>query len=127
MTYDQVKNSYILKIVKRALMKQYPWIKDVELEQNDFDDYKTVMFLNLYIDPYMLGDENDWTVASWVKPGYDAGTTIGMFFKERFPYHEVSDDVNGFIDNVTDSPAIPEELRLPKPKNSFHVSSFISI
>lgn len=108
-------------------MREYPWIKDVELEQNDFDNYKTVMFLNLYIDPHMLGDENDWTVASWVKPGYDAGITIGMFFKERFPYHEISDDINHFIDNVTDSPAIPEELRLSKPRNSFHVGSYISI
>jgi hypothetical protein len=127
MIYDQVKDSYLFRIVKRALMKQYPWIKDVELDKDDFDNYKTVMFLNLYIDPYILGDENDWTIASWVKPGYDAGTTIGMFFNERFQYHEISDDVNDFIGNVTDSPAIPEELKIPKPKNSFHVGSFISI
>ena len=127
MTYEQVNNSYVLKIIKRVLMREYPWIKDVELEQNDFVDYKIVMFVKLYIDPYELGYENDWTVASWVKPGYDAGITIGMFFKERFPYHEISDDVNHFIDSVTDSPAIPEELRLSKPRNSFHVGSYISI
>jgi hypothetical protein len=127
MTYEQIKDSYPFRIVRRALMKQYPWIKDVELDQDDFDNYKTVIFLNLYIDPHMLGDENDWTVASWVKPGYNAGSTIGMFFIERFPYHEVSDDVNHFIDNVTDSPAIPDELRLSKPRNSFHVGSYISI
>jgi hypothetical protein len=90
MTYEQIKDSYPFRIVRRALMKQYPWIKDVELDQDDFDNYKTVIFLNLYIDPHMLGDENDWTVASWVKPGYNAGSTIGMFFIERFPYHEVS-------------------------------------
>jgi hypothetical protein len=127
MTYDQVKNSYILKIVKRALMKQYPWIKDVEIDEEDFENYNYNIFLNVFIDPSILAEEHGYTIASWVGPGYDGGHGIGMFFKDRGDFSHINKEVGNLIDDVTDSPAIPEELRLSKPKNSFHVGSFISI
>ncbi len=126
MRYEQVNNSYIFKIIKRALKTQYPWIIDVELDEHEFDNYKTTMFLNLYIDPRMLGDEYGWTVAPWVKPGYDAGSTIGMFFKDRGSLR-LNDEVDDFMWDVTSSPAIPDDLKPPPPKNNFSVGSYISI
>lgn len=127
MTVDQVKDSYMFRIIKRALMKKYPWIKDVEVDEEDFENYKHNIFINVFVDPSILADENDWTVASWVEPGYDAGSTLGMFFRDRGSFSYINDEVNDFLYNVTNSPAIPEDLRLPSQRNTFAISSFISI
>lgn len=127
MTVDQVKDSYMFRIVKRALMKQYPWIKDVEVDEEDFENYKHNIFINVFVDPSILADENDWTVASWVEPGYYAGSTLGMFFRDRGSFSHINDEVNDFLYNVTNSPAIPEDLRLPSQRNTFAVGSYISI
>lgn len=127
MTVEQLKESYMFKIIKRALMKQYPWIKDVEIDEKDFDDYKITIFLNVYIDPYELGEEMGWEVARWVEQGYFAGTSVGMFFKGSNPeYRELSDEVNDFVDEIRLSPAIPDDLRIPPPKNSWSISEFVS-
>lgn len=127
MTVDQVKDSYMFRIIKRALMKQYPWIKDVEVDEEDFEEYNYNLFLKLYIDPSILAEENDWTIASWVEPGYDAGSTVGMFFRDRGSFSHINDEVNDFLDDVSHSPAIPEDLKLPSQRNNFAVGSFISI
>ena len=128
MTIEQIKESYMFRIIKKALMREYPWIKDVEVDEKDFNDYKTIIFLRAYIDPYELGEEMDWEVARWVTPGYDGGTTLSMFFKRNDPdYYGLTDEVNEFIDEVRISPAIPDELKLPPPKNAWSITDFISI
>ena len=127
MTVEQVKESYMFRIIKKTLMREYPWIKDVEIDEKDFDDYKTIIFLRAYIDPYELGEEMDWEVARWVEPGYDGGTSVGMFFKGNNPeYRELTDEINDFVDEIRISPAIPDDLKLPPPKNSWSITDFIS-
>ena len=127
MTVEQVKESYMLRIIKKTLMREYPWIKDVEIDDRDFDDYKTIIFLRAYIDPYELGEQMDWEVARWVTPGYDGGTTLSLFYNGNNPeYRHLTDEVNDFIDEVRISPAIPDELKLPPPKNAWSISGFIS-
>lgn len=127
MTADEVKQSYMFRIIKRALMKQYPWIKDVEVNEEEFDNYFRVIFLNVFIDPYILGEEYDWEVARWVEPGYNS-SSVGLFFKDRHPqFSDLNVEVNNFIWSVINSPAIPDELKLPKPKDDFSVGDYISI
>lgn len=118
----------MFRIIKKALMREYPWIKDVEVDEREFNDYKTIIFLRAYIDPYELGEQMDWEVAQWVTPGYDGGTTLSLFFKRNDPdYYGLTDEVNEFIDEVRISPAIPDELKLPPPKNAWSITDFISI
>jgi hypothetical protein len=127
-TIEEIEQSYVYKILKRILKKQYKWIKDVELDKEDFDKYKYNIFLNIIIDPYELGQEKDWEVARWVvnEPNYEA-SILGMFFKGRDPnYSLTTDEVQDFMYSITNSPAIPEDLRLPKPKNEFMVGNYIS-
>lgn len=127
MTIEQIKESYMFRIIKKALMRQYPWIKDVEIDGKNFNDYKTVIFLDIYFDPYELGEQMDWEVARWVTPGYDGGTTLSLFYNGNNPeYRHLTDEVNDFIDEVRISPAIPDELKLPPPKNAWSISGFIS-
>ena len=127
MTADEVKQSYMFRIIKRALMKQYPWITNVEVNEEEFDNYFRVIFLNVFIDPYILGEEYGWEVARWVEPGYNS-SSVGLFLKDRHPqFSELNDEVNNFIWSVINSPAIPDELKLPKPKDDFSVGDYISI
>jgi hypothetical protein len=127
-TPQDIEQSYVFKIVKRILKKQYKWIKDVEIDKEDFDNYKYNIFLTLTIDPYELAQEKDWEVARWVvnEPNYEA-SILGMFFKGRDPnYSQTTDDIQDFMYSITNSPAIPDDLRLPKPKNEFMVGNYIS-
>ena len=127
-TIEEIEQSYVYKILKRILKKQYKWIKDVELDKEDFDKYKYNIFLNLIIDPYELAEEQGWEVARWVvnEPNYES-STLGMFFKGRDPnYSLTTDEVQEFMYNITKSPAIPEDLRLPRPKDEFMVGNYIS-
>ena len=127
MTAEEVKESYMFRIIKRALMKEYPWITNVEVNEEEFDNYFRVIFLNVFIDPYILGEEYDWEVARWVEPGYNS-SSVGLFFKDRHPqFSELNVEVNNFIWSVINSPAIPDELKLPKPKDDFSVGDYISI
>jgi hypothetical protein len=126
MTIEEIEQSYVFKIVRRALLQQYKWITDVKIDKNDFDSYKHIIFLDVYIDPNLLGEEYDWEVARWVEPGYSS-SSVGMFFKRRHEsYSEVTIEVNDFIDRVSNSPAIPNELRLTPPKDDFMVGDYIS-
>ena len=129
MTVQELEESYMFRIIKRSIMKEYPWVKDVKIDQEDFENYKRVVFLNLSIDPYELGQEKDWEVASWVRnePHYE-GSTIGMFFRGRNDeYHELNDEMNTTIEYISDSPAIPDDLRLKTTRNSFSIGNFISV
>jgi hypothetical protein len=125
-TPEEVEQSYVFKIVRRALIQEYPWITEVKVDKNDYDNYKHNIFLDVYIDPHVLGEEYDWDVARWVEPGYSS-SSVGMFFRGRHEsYSDVTQEVNDFMLRVCHSPAIPDELRLPKPKDDFVVGSYIS-
>lgn len=137
-TMEQIEQSYVFKIVKRILKKQYKWIKDVELDKEDFDNYKYNIFLNLTIDPYELGEEKGWEVARWVtnEPNSSGesvyrhyeSSALGMFFKGRDPnYSQTTDDIQDYIYDIVKSPAIPDDLRLPKPKDTFMIGNYISV
>lgn len=127
MEIDVVKKSYMFKIVKRALMNQYKWIKDVTIDEEDYEKYTYNIFLNLKIDPYMLAEENQWEVAPWVikDPTY-LSTGLSMFFKGRSEkYRDISDSIDDLLQDIIMSPAIPNDLRLPKPKQNFVVGSYM--
>lgn len=127
MEIDVVKKSYMFKIVKRALMNQYKWIKDVTIDEEDYEKYTYNIFLKLKIDPYMLAEENQWEVAPWMikDPNYSS-TGLSMFFKGRSEkYRDISDSIDDLLQDIIMSPAIPNDLRLPRPKQNFVVGSYM--
>ena len=132
MTLDELYDNYHFKVVKRAIMREYPWIKDVWVKEDELNKYGLI-FLNLDIDPIMLGEEQGWTMTPWVLKAYENGKNYnGMYlslFYDKLNYDEVKDlqdDLNSLANSVGISPAFPKDLLLPGQRTftigDFHVN-----
>ena len=67
MTVEEVKDNYTYKIVRKVLMREYPWIKDVQVDVPGLEKFDYALFLDVYINPYELGEERGYNVARWIE------------------------------------------------------------
>lgn len=110
-------------------MKEYPWITDVQLDDNEFDSYKYSNFIYLTINPIILGEEQGWDLAPWTIRSIknnepEHSPVLGMYFKGGHDYNSIVDELSDFITDICRSPAIPDELKLQQPKDTFHISGY---
>lgn len=130
MTPEQLENNYEYKVVKRALMREYPWIKDVTFTPNELDQYNLI-FLNLIVDPIQMRDTYGYGFNPWVVSRIERGEN----YRGNYPsllfdvsYEQGKDDIidplNKMIEQIHKSPAIPEDMRLPKGR-SFQATTFV--
>jgi hypothetical protein len=117
-TVEQLYDNYEFKVVKRALMKQFPWIKDITVDQEQLDKYNLI-FMDLDIDPLTLGEENGWDMTSWVKKATEDGKEYkGMYlslFYDNVHYNDTRDltnDMERTIAQIHQSPALPSDLKI---------------
>ena len=88
MTYEQIIDNYEYKVVKRLLKKEYPWIKDVVVkDDNDEINKYNLIFLDVTIDPYELGRQEDWTVTRYLERSINEqgeywSPYLSMFYKD---------------------------------------------
>lgn len=132
MTAEEVENNYTYKVIRKVLMREYPWIKDVRLDAPRMVNFKYVIFLDIFIDPYVLGKEHEWKVARWIESSirnnepYES-MSLSLFFNGSMDeMRELKDDVNKTIEDVQKSPAIPPEMRLPTSDARLMIGSFIT-
>ena len=130
MTPEQLENNYEYKVVKRALIREFPWIKDVTFTPNELDQYNHI-FLNLIVDPAQMGEYYGYTFNPWIIGRINRGEKyIGNYPSLIFDvsYEQGKEDIinplNDMIEQIRNSPALPEDLRLPKGR-SFQATSFI--
>ena len=130
MTQEEVENNYVYKIVRKVLMREYPWIKDVQLDVPRLENFTYVIFLDIFIDPYELGKEQEWDVARWIDRSVEQGEqyesmSLSLFFVgSTEDMRELKNDVNTTIEDIQRSPAIPPEMRMPEAR--FMVGSFFT-
>jgi hypothetical protein len=137
MTQQEIENNYTYKIVRKVLMREYPWIKDVQLDVSGLDKFEYVIFLDVYINPYELGEERDFKVAKWIeqsirnKEDYYTSVITMYFEGSSDEMREVTQELNDTISVTQNSPAIPVDLRLPDNKRfmvgSYHLADDITI
>jgi len=137
MTQQEIENNYTYKIVRKVLMREFPWIKDVQLDVPGLEKFQYVLFLNIYMNPYELGEERDFKVAKWIEQAIrnneDYNTSvITMYFEgSSDEMREVTQELNDTISATQNSPAIPVDLRLPENKRfmvgSYHLTDDITI
>jgi len=128
-TQEEIYNNYEFKVVKRALMNQFPWIKDITVDQEQLDRYN-IVFLNFDIDVTMLGEEYEWTLTPWVLRASKEnkryhGMYLGLFF-QSVGYDEtkhIIEDIEKTIKDINKSPALPSELKM-KGDRRFSVGDF---
>jgi hypothetical protein len=101
------------------------------------EKYKYVLFLDLYIDPYELGNERGYKVARWIdsavrnKEDYDT-TVITMYFEgSTDEMRAITQELNDTIEATQNSPAIPQDMRLPTDKRfmvgQYHLTDNLSV
>ena len=130
MTPEELQNNYEYKVVRRALMKEFPWIKDVTFDPEELDQYNLI-FLNLIVDPAKMGEQYGWEMNTWVKRAYEEGQMYrgnypSLLFNVTYEVgrDEINDPITRMFEEIHSSPTLPEDMRLPKGR-VFQVGSFI--
>ena len=137
MTAQEIQDNFTYKIVRKVLLREFPWIKDVQLNIQDLERFVHVIFLDVYINPYILGEERGFEVANWIessirnKEDYDTSVITMYFNGSSDEMRAVTQEVNDTIEATQNSPAIPPDLRLPEDKRfmvgSYHLTDNITI
>jgi hypothetical protein len=127
MTEQEIYDSYEFKLVKKILKKEFKWIKDVKLD-GDPDKYKSLIFLEVSIDPFECAEEEGLTVAHYIRKNVpeDIGH-LGTYFKESMGnplIKNIEDEMENVCKNIKTNPAIPQELKL-KRDSRFDVNRYI--
>jgi hypothetical protein len=122
MTAQELNDNYEYKITKRALIKEFPFIKDVSVKEEAINKWSGLIYIDLIIDPFVFAQQYGFRV--W-------GPIINVLKRGenyRFPYIsifignsdrvELASPVNKAMEELTHgihkSPAIPHELKLGK-------------
>lgn len=118
LTLDELYDNYQYKVVKKALMREYPWIKDVWVKEDELNKYGLI-FLNIEIDPVMLGEEREWTMTPWVEKAHGSGKNyngmyLSMFYDgvDRDNARDLQNELGELANSVGKSPAFPKDLLL---------------
>lgn len=128
-TEQEVYDNYEFKVIKRALMREYPWVTDVTVSQEDLDEYRLI-FLAIDIDLPKLIEATGWIPSSWVTKAwndgkYYSGNHIATFI-ERPSYEGTNPlmvEMNKLIESIHNSPALPNDLKI-MPGRAFSVGSY---
>ena len=116
-TTEELYDNYTFKLIRRALMKEFPYIKDVFVNPFDLGRFNTI-FLNFDFDPTIWGELYDDPMKSWLKDFVDKGgyvdlsypiTATDMKYEE---YQPIRKSIEKVISQVTNSEAVPRELKI---------------
>lgn len=129
MTYEELIDNYEYKIAKKMLLREYPWIKDVVIREDEINKYNLI-FLDITIDPYELGRQEDWTVTRYLERSINEqgeywSPYLSMFYKDVSweDAKPLQDGINKSLESIHTSPALPTDLRLPGTRK-FQVGSW---
>ncbi len=115
-TPEDIYDVYAFKLIKRALKKRFPWIKDVFVRQEDLDLYTTI-FLNFEFDPNEFSKAYGHETKEWIQELIDAGKYIDYSYPnlindmEFDEYKIVRNDIRRTIQDVAENPALPDEFK----------------
>jgi hypothetical protein len=131
MTEQELYDNYTFKVVKRALMREFPFIKNVYVnDPADIDKYSMFIFLDVDINPYelsqMYGLKIDPIPNRYLRRGEPFWAPyLSMFIKggveETYPIKKAVDDL---VKSIQRSSAIPQEFKLDRELDisTFHAS-----
>jgi hypothetical protein len=130
MTREELENNYEYKVTKKALMREFPFIKDVLVKDDeDITKWKSSIYIDLIIDPFAFAHQYGFRVwgpiINALKRGEDYMSPYISLFIGDGDRVELASPVNKameeLMDGVHKSPAIPHELKLGK---KLHVGTF---
>lgn len=119
-TPDELYDVYEFKLLKKLLKREFPFIKDVFVIQEDLEKYN-IIFLDFDYDPIefarMYNDE--------IKPKFLKMIEDGKYLDLSYPhllgdmtydeFSNVRENINTSIRKVMKNDAIPNELKIHRP------------
>lgn len=132
-TKEEVEKSPIFRIVKRAIMRKYPWIKNIYIgNEEDINKYSSMIFLDADIDAKQLADEKGWVFESWASPDiqkrlynkdhFDTVYLSVMYTKEyNDDARDLQNELEAEMKRIQRSDAIPSDIKINK---TFGLSNF---
>ena len=115
-TPEDIYNVYAFKLIRKALKREFPWIKDIFVRQEDLDQYKTI-FLNFDYDPNEFSKAYGHEIKEWVKEYIDGGFYLDYSYPQLIndmtyeEYKSIRDDMKRTIKDVAENPALPDEFK----------------
>jgi len=120
MTEQELNDNYEFKVTKRALLREYPFIKKVFIKHPDeIDKYNSMIFFDVVIDPYILGNMFGVKICNVVERYLRQGDTywspyLSSYFADRENTYDIKKEIDNLIWGIHNSTAIPPELKLGK-------------
>jgi len=120
MTADEIKDNYEFKVVRRALMKEFPFVKDVIVEDEHLNKFTYIIPVNLLIDPFVIAQQ--YNVG--IKPSYlrmiknddkFVSALLDIMFDDRDKVKDIDMQMDKLSREVHNSRALPNEYKLPRP------------
>jgi hypothetical protein len=120
MTADEVRDTYEFKVIKKALKRKFPFVKDVLVEEAHLNKFKHIIPVNLVIDPFVIAQQYDVEI----KPNYlrmiknddrFISALLDIMFTDRDKVKDIDMQMDKLSREVHNSPALPNEYKLPRP------------
>jgi hypothetical protein len=131
MTREELENNYEYKIAKKALKREFPFVKDVTVrDDEDINKWTYNLYLQIVINPFILSTTYGYPVWRWVSTPLKRGEPYWSSHLSMFVDTDHSDDMRKLqakmeevLKGIHNSPALPSELKLDK---QLMVGSFIT-
>ena len=123
MTVQELNDNYEYKVTKRALIKEFPFIKDVFVrEEEEINKWSRLIYIDLIIDPFAFAQQYGFRVwgpvINYLKRGENYMSPYISIFIGNSDRVELASPVNKAMEElmhgIHKSPAIPHELKLDK-------------
>jgi hypothetical protein len=120
MTADKVRDSYEFKVVRKALMREFPFVKDVLVEEDNISRYQYIIPVSIVIDPFVLALQYNVGIKPLylrlIKKDDDFITaSLDMMFDDRDRVRHIDGQMDKLAREIHNSPALPSEHKLPRP------------
>jgi len=116
-TPEELYDNYTFKLIKRALMREFPYIKNVFVGDFDLGKYNTI-FLNFEFDPAIWEETYKDEFQGWLKKEIEAGKYIDVAFPmtaSNMTYEEyqpIKRKIEKVMSDVANTDAVPRELKI---------------
>ena len=130
-TTEELYDNYTFKLIKRALMRDFPYIKNVFVNPFDLGKYNTI-FLNFDYDPTIWGEMYNDPMVKWLTDVKDEGKYIDLSYPTtgtKMGYEEykpIKKSIEKVMSDVFNSEAVPRELKIqglrPVAIGTWHVN-----
>jgi hypothetical protein len=133
-TKEEVEASPIFRIVKKGLMRKYPWIKKVmSSDDESVQKYTSMLFLEVDIDIKELADQEGWTLEPWVTDSkvyswrgnkFTSSPYLGILVSNLYSdqARDLQNEIDSDIKRMQKSDVIPSEYKIDK---TMGISNFI--